>query len=80
MPEYRVIKIYSLDPALHGRINSVYMVTYFLGGSLGSFIGSQAWALAGWPGVCATGILFSAAAFVFLSIQPTHFRTRLCEP
>jgi len=59
-------RIYSLDPALHSRINSVYMVTYFLGGSIGSLIGSQAWALAGWPGVCATGILFSIAALVFL--------------
>ena len=61
-------RIYSLDPALHGRINSVYMVIYFLGGSIGSFIGSQAWALAGWPGVCATGILFSITALVFLWI------------
>jgi predicted MFS family arabinose efflux permease len=61
-------RIYSLNPALHGRINSVYMVIYFLGGSTGSFIGSQAWALAGWPGVCATGILFSLAALGFLWI------------
>ena len=61
-------RIYSLDPALHGRINSVYMVTFFLGGSLGSLIGSQAWTLAGWPGVCATGMLFSIAALVFLWI------------
>ena len=61
-------RIYSLDPALHGRINSVYMVIYFLGGSMGSFIGSQAWALVGWPGVCVTGILFSLAALVFLWI------------
>ena len=61
-------RIYSLDPALHGRINSVYMVIYFLGGSIGSFIGSQAWALAGWPGVCATGTLFSIAALAFLWI------------
>jgi hypothetical protein len=42
------------------------MVIYFLGGSIGSFIGSQAWALAGWPGVCAVGMLFSIAALLFL--------------
>ena len=59
-------KIYSLSPALHSRINSVYMVTFFLGGSIGSLLGSQAWAIAGWPGVCATGILFSIAALIFL--------------
>ena len=61
-------RIYSLDPALHSRINSVYMVIYFLGGSIGSLIGAQAWTLAGWPGVCATGILFSIAALAFLWI------------
>jgi predicted MFS family arabinose efflux permease len=61
-------RIYSLSPALHSRINSVYMVTFFLGGSIGSLLGSQAWALAGWPGVCATGILFSIAGLVFLWI------------
>jgi predicted MFS family arabinose efflux permease len=61
-------RIYSLDPALHGRINSLYMVTFFLGGSIGSLLGSQAWAFAGWPGVCATGMLFSIAALVFLWI------------
>jgi predicted MFS family arabinose efflux permease len=61
-------RIYSLDPALHSRINSVYMVTYFLGGSIGSLIGSQAWALAGWPGVCAAGMLSSTAALAFLWI------------
>ena len=61
-------RIYTLDSSLHSRINSVYMVTYFLGGSIGSLIGAQAWAIAGWPGVCATGILFSIAALAFLWI------------
>jgi predicted MFS family arabinose efflux permease len=61
-------RIYSLNPALHGRIHSVYMVTFFLGGSIGSLIAAQAWALAGWPGVCGTGILFSVAALIFLWI------------
>jgi predicted MFS family arabinose efflux permease len=61
-------RIYGLDPALHSRINSVYMVTFFLGGSIGSLLGSQAWALAGWPGVCATGMLFSVAGLIFLWI------------
>jgi hypothetical protein len=29
-------RIYSLPPALHSRINLIYMVIYFLGGALGS--------------------------------------------
>jgi predicted MFS family arabinose efflux permease len=55
-------RIYSLPPALRSRINSVYIVIYFLGGALGSLIEAQAWAIAGWSGVCWTGIIFSFAA------------------
>jgi hypothetical protein len=45
------------------------MVIYFIGGSLGSLIGAQAWGLAGWPAVCATGIVFSSLALLFLWIS-----------
>jgi len=62
-------RIYTLDPALHSRINSVYMVLYFLGGSIGSLIGSQAWAIAGWPGVCSVGMILSLVALAFLLIE-----------
>jgi predicted MFS family arabinose efflux permease len=62
-------RIYTLNSALHSRINSVYMVTYFLGGSIGSLIGAQAWAIAGWPGVCSVGMILSIAALVFLWID-----------
>ena len=48
-------KIYSLDPALHSRINSVYMVTFLVGGSIGSLIGSQAWLLPAGPGFVEPG-------------------------
>jgi predicted MFS family arabinose efflux permease len=59
-------RIYSLERSLHSRINSVYMVIYFLGGALGSLVGAQAWALAGWPGVCSIGIILSMAALIVL--------------
>ena len=59
-------RIYSLDRSLHSRINSVYMVIYFLGGALGSLLGAQAWALAGWPGVCCTGIVLATTALIVL--------------
>jgi MFS family permease len=62
-------RIYMLSPALHSRINSAYMVIYFIGGSLGSLIGAQAWGLARWPAVCATGIVFSSLALLFLWIS-----------
>jgi predicted MFS family arabinose efflux permease len=49
-------RIYSLNPAARSRLNTVYMVTYFIGGSLGSILGAYAWALDRWNGVCAAGI------------------------
>ncbi len=48
-------RIYSLNPAARSRLNTVYMVTYFIGGSLGSIPGAYAWILAQWNGVCAVG-------------------------
>ena len=34
------------------RLNTVYMFTYFMGGALGSLIGSYAWTVGQWHGVC----------------------------
>ena len=59
-------RIYSLDRSLHSRINSIYMVAYFLGGAVGSVLGAQAWTLAGWPGVCCSGIGLTIAALLVL--------------
>lgn len=56
-------RIFSLDPALRSRLNTVYMVTYFAGGALGSWLGAVGWARAGWLGVCAIGAALAALAF-----------------
>ena len=48
-------RIYSLVPEARSRLNTVFMVTYFLGGSLGSSLGSYAWSIWKWQGVCITG-------------------------
>ena len=57
--------IYSLKPEARNRINTVYMVSYFIGGSLGTFITSIAWSYFQWTGVCAVGISLSSAALIF---------------
>ena len=44
------------------RLNTVYMVSYFIGGSLGTYLGALGWQYAGWTGVCGVGILFSLLA------------------
>ncbi|QEC65643.1 MFS transporter [Mucilaginibacter ginsenosidivorans] len=57
--------IFSLKPEARNRINTVYMVTYFIGGSLGTYITSFAWDAYKWTGVCVVGILLSTIAIVF---------------
>ncbi len=50
-------RIYALVPEARSRLNTVYMVTYFLGGSLGSALGAFGWSHWRWNGVCAAGAL-----------------------
>jgi predicted MFS family arabinose efflux permease len=57
--------IYGLRPELRSRLNAVYMVGYFLGGSLGTVASALAWSRGGWPAVCATG-----AGFAVLGLLP----------
>lgn len=60
-------RIYPLAPEARGRINTVFMVSTFLGGALGSSIGSYAWKEWGWHGVCTvSGIMVSLGILVWL--------------
>ncbi len=59
-------RIYALSAELRNRLNSVYMVVYFLGGALGSAVGARMWTAFGWMGVCVTGGGFAAAALIAL--------------
>ncbi|MHA6761042.1 MFS transporter [Streptacidiphilus sp. PAMC 29251] len=47
--------IFQLDPASRARLNSVYMATFFLGGALGSELGSLAYRADGWDAVVLLG-------------------------
>lgn len=57
-------RIYSLRPEASNRLNTIYMVTYFIFGSLGSMLGAYGWSQAGWAGVCGAGILLLVAALL----------------
>jgi hypothetical protein len=46
-------RIYALIPTARSRLNTVYMVAFFIGGSLGSYLGPLGWNAAGWLGFCA---------------------------
>jgi predicted MFS family arabinose efflux permease len=56
-------RLYSLLPEARSRLNTVYMVCYFSGGSLGSALGAWGWSIAQWRGVCAVGLTMAALAF-----------------
>ncbi len=49
-------RVFSLNAEARSRLNTVYMVTYFVGGSLGSFLGAYGWSIARWNGVCVVGV------------------------
>jgi predicted MFS family arabinose efflux permease len=55
-------RVFEPFPEARSRINSVYIFSYFTGGSLGSYIGSQLWSFGGWVAVCCGGFLFSTVA------------------
>lgn len=56
--------IFALRPEARNRINTVYMVTYFIGGGFGTYLAAQAWAYYKWTGVCILGIAVSVVAVV----------------
>lgn len=63
------IRIYSLVPNAESRLNTVYMVTNYTGGAIGSFLGAVGWSLWQWHGVCAVAItLIGLAAIVHFKI------------
>jgi predicted MFS family arabinose efflux permease len=61
-------RLYALIPEARSRLNTVYMVTYFAGGSLGSALSAWGWSTSQWHGVCAVGLgMSSLALLVFAS-------------
>lgn len=48
----------------HNRVNTVYMCLFFVGGSIGTSIGTRAWEHFGYTGVCAAGTLLAVLACV----------------
>ncbi len=51
--------IFSKNPEGRNRINTVYMVSFFIGGALGTTLGAMAWEQYKWVGVSTLGIVLS---------------------
>jgi predicted MFS family arabinose efflux permease len=56
--------IFALKPEARNRINTIYMVSYFIGGSTGTLLASMIWKNYQWDGVCAIGIALSIIALI----------------
>ena len=57
-------RIYAIRPEARSRMNTAYMVAYFVGGAAGSYGGAWGWGLAGWGGVCLVGLAMTAAGLL----------------
>lgn len=47
------------------RINTIYMVIYFIGGALGTITGALLWELYHWKGVATLGVLYTFLILIF---------------
>ncbi|AFL79624.1 arabinose efflux permease family protein [Aequorivita sublithincola DSM 14238] len=56
--------IFAKNPEGRNRINTVYMVSFFIGGGLGTILGALAWQHYQWVGVSTLGIVLSALILV----------------
>lgn len=54
--------MFNLCPSASNRINTIFMTTYFLGGSLGTFLAGATWTQWGWGGVALSGSLLALAS------------------
>jgi len=55
-------EIYRLHPEAQTRLNTIYKMYYFAGGSAGSLLSAVAWQHAQWTGVCFVAIAFLLGA------------------
>lgn len=57
-------RIYAIRPEARSRMNTAYMVAYFIGGAFGSYGGAWGWSRAGWWGVCLVGLTMTVAGLL----------------
>jgi len=64
--------IYALRPDARSRINSAYMVCYFVGGAVGSVAAGALYGAHGWAGVCLLGAGFGALTLAMSAYDRTR--------
>ncbi len=58
-------------PEASNRANTIFMTTYFIGGSLGTFLAGLGWSHLGWTGVCLVGALMATGSLT-ISLASKH--------
>ncbi len=58
-------RIYALAPEARSRVNTFYMVAFFIGGALGSYFGPLGFNAGGWAGFCAIPLAALVVALVY---------------
>jgi len=66
--------VYSLEPQARGRLNALLFTVVFIGMALGSVLGSQLYAMAGWEGVVTLATLTGAGAWVIRAVEIHRLR------
>jgi len=64
-------RILSLIPGAQSRLQTAYMFFYFLGGAIGSYLGTVSFGHYGWSGVCCSAGLLMVLGLLRYSI-PTR--------
>jgi predicted MFS family arabinose efflux permease len=65
----QLARVHSLRPEARSRLTTIYMVSYFTGGALGTMVGTYSWSVARWTGVCVSEGLFLVAALVLWAVS-----------
>lgn len=56
-------------PQTTNRVNTIFMTTLFIGGSLGTFFSGLGWSMKGWLGVCIVGGFFASATLLLCAYE-----------
>lgn len=55
-------RLFEIAPEARSRLSSIYIFCYFIGGSLGAWVGSLLWSWGHWPAVSLGGLVFCIGA------------------
>ncbi|MHB1468969.1 MAG: MFS transporter [Solirubrobacteraceae bacterium] len=67
--------IYTRRPDSRGRVTTIYMVTYFAGGAIGSAVAAAVYAASGWAAVCLLGAAIAVGGLLAWALESVlHLR------